>query len=121
MSPTKYNCALYNVIVVLVLSHLSQRLCGIDANMQFNQQSTEDEYMVNEPQLEKMDQMENYGREDQKLTVRLPSNSLLKYTSYKDVSILHFEVPPDSRAAHFSFKAFEESKSTFRKYTFKYL
>ncbi|KAH8312490.1 hypothetical protein KR044_011029 [Drosophila immigrans] len=79
--------------------------------MQFNQQSVEDEYLVNEPQQEKIEQMDNDG----KLTVRLPSNSLLKYTSYKDVSILHFEVPPDSRAAYFSFKAFEESKSTFRK------
>lgn len=48
--------------------------------------------------------------------VRLPSNTLLKYTAYKDVSILHFRIPSDTRTAHFSFKAYEETKSTFRKY-----
>lgn len=48
--------------------------------------------------------------------VRLPSNTLLKYTAYKDVSILHFRVPPDTRTAMFSFKAYEEPKSAFSKY-----
>lgn len=47
--------------------------------------------------------------------VRLPSNTLLKYTAYKDVSILHFRIPSDTRTALFSFKAYEESKSAFRK------
>lgn len=47
--------------------------------------------------------------------VRLPSNTLLKYTAYKDVSILHFRVPMDTRTAQFSFKAYEESKSAFSK------
>ena len=49
---------------------------------------------------------------------RLPSNTLLKYTAYKDVSILHFRIPTDTRTAFFSFKAYEESKSAFRKYIF---
>lgn len=48
--------------------------------------------------------------------VRLPSNTLLKYTAYKDVSILHFGIPSDTRTAYFSFKAYEESKSAFRKF-----
>lgn len=48
--------------------------------------------------------------------VRLPSNTLLKYTAYKDVSILHFDVPPDTRTAYFNFKAFEDARSAFRKY-----
>lgn len=48
--------------------------------------------------------------------VRLPSNTLLKYTAYKDVSILHFRIPSDTRTALFSFKAYEEPKSAFRKY-----
>lgn len=48
--------------------------------------------------------------------VRLPSNTLLKYTSYKDVSILHFDVPADTRTAYFNFKAYEEAKSSIRKY-----
>lgn len=43
--------------------------------------------------------------------VRLPSNTLLKYTAYKDVSIQHFLIPMDSRSALFTFKAYEESKS----------
>lgn len=53
---------------------------------------------------------------DQIPLVRLPSNTLLKYTAYKDVSILHFRIPTDTRSAFFSFKAYEESKSAFRKY-----
>lgn len=48
--------------------------------------------------------------------VRLPSNTLLKYTAYKDVSILHFDIPADTRTAYFNFKAYEETKSAFRKY-----
>ncbi|XP_055586866.1 uncharacterized protein LOC129739410 [Uranotaenia lowii] len=46
---------------------------------------------------------------------RLPSNTLLKYTAYKDVSILHFRIPTDTRTAFFSFKAYEESKSAFQR------
>lgn len=53
--------------------------------------------------------------------VRLPSNTLLKYTAYKDVSILHFSIPSDTRTAYFSFKAYEEKKSAFRKYSFRFL
>lgn len=49
--------------------------------------------------------------------VRLPSNTLLKYSAYKDVSILHFRIPLDTRTAVFSFKAIDESKSFFRKYS----
>lgn len=49
--------------------------------------------------------------------VRLPSNTLLKYTAYKDVSIQHFLIPMDSRSALFSFKAYEESKSALSEYT----
>lgn len=47
--------------------------------------------------------------------VRLPSNTLLKYTAYKDVSIQHFLVPMDTRSVLFSFKAYEESKSALSK------
>lgn len=43
--------------------------------------------------------------------VRLPSNVLLKYTAYKDVSIQHYLMPEDTRSATFSFKSYEESKS----------
>ncbi|XP_058062007.1 uncharacterized protein LOC131212237 [Anopheles bellator] len=46
---------------------------------------------------------------------RLPSNTLLKYTAYKDVSILHFRIPADTRTAFFSFKAYEESKGAFQR------
>lgn len=57
------------------------------------------------------------GFEGQIPLERLPSNTLLKYTAYKDVSILHFRIPTDTRTAFFSFKAYEESKSAFRKYS----
>lgn len=53
--------------------------------------------------------------------VRLPSNTLLKYTAYKDVSILHFHIPTDTRTANFNFKAYEETKSAFRKYIYIYV
>ena len=53
--------------------------------------------------------------------VRLPSNTLLKYTAYKDVSIQHFLIPMDSRSALFSFKAYEESKSALSKSFFFHL
>lgn len=56
------------------------------------------------------------GEREQIPLVRLPSNTLLKYTAYKDVSILHFDVPADTRTAYFNFKAYEETKSAFRKY-----
>lgn len=49
--------------------------------------------------------------------IRLPSNSLIKYTAYRDVSILHFQVPRDTRTLHYSFRAHEEFKSAFRKYS----
>lgn len=48
--------------------------------------------------------------------VRLPSNTLLKYTAYKDVSIQHFLIPMDTRTATFSFKSNEESKSALSKF-----
>lgn len=51
--------------------------------------------------------------------VRLPSNTLLKYTAYKDVSIQHFLIPMDSRSALFTFKAYEESKSALSEYIFR--
>lgn len=50
--------------------------------------------------------------------VKLPSNTLLKYTAYKDVAILHFRIPSDTRTALYVFKAIEETKSAFRKYIF---
>ncbi|KAL9892231.1 uncharacterized protein ACN2A1_007894 isoform 1-T2 [Glossina fuscipes fuscipes] len=50
---------------------------------------------------------------DHTLVVRLPSNILLKYITYKDVSILHFFVPENTRQAIFTFKAVEEPKSAF--------
>ncbi|XP_058812384.1 uncharacterized protein LOC131676953 [Topomyia yanbarensis] len=55
------------------------------------------------------------GFEGQIPLERLPSNTLLKYTAYKDVSILHFRIPTDTRTAFFSFKAYEESKSAFQR------
>lgn len=48
--------------------------------------------------------------------IRLPSNSLIKYTAYRDVSILHFQVPRDTRTLHYSFRAHEEFKSAFCEY-----
>lgn len=62
------------------------------------------------------DSNNNITNEKQIPLVRLPSNTLLKYTAYKDVSILHFRIPVDTQTALFSFKAYEESKSAFSEY-----
>uniref|UniRef100_A0A1I8PVV4 EGF-like domain-containing protein n=1 Tax=Stomoxys calcitrans TaxID=35570 RepID=A0A1I8PVV4_STOCA len=45
------------------------------------------------------------------LSARLSSITLLKYSSYRDVSILHFLIPPDTRRVLFTFKATEQSSS----------
>ncbi|XP_055923010.1 uncharacterized protein LOC129953695 [Eupeodes corollae] len=82
------------------------------ASVQVNHQSQHD--VTNDiPSVDKMDQLPI--PKDQTLIVRLPSNTLLKYTAYKDVSILHFRIPPDSKTAYFTFKALEESKSAFHR------
>ncbi|XP_064556877.1 uncharacterized protein LOC135441260 isoform X2 [Drosophila montana] len=102
-----------NTIALFTLLHIGQKIRGSDASVQFHHQSVENKYHLSETFQDEMEQMDS--PKDQKLIVRLPSNTLLKYTSYKDVSILHFRVPLDSRAAYFSFKAFEESKSAFQR------
>lgn len=106
-----------DVIITLTLVFMvhQQRDMGCAASMQIHQQSTtaQNDYLINEMPQEKMDQLKI--PKDQTLVVRLPSNTLLKFTSYKDVSILHFRMPEDTRQAMFTFKAIEESKSAFRK------
>ncbi|XP_044251401.1 uncharacterized protein [Drosophila takahashii] len=94
-------------LVVFMLLLIDQRLM-VDSSVPVLQNPS-DEYTKYVP-IEEMKLPE-----DQELVVRLPSNSLLKYTSYKDVSILHFDVPPDSRTAYFTFKAFEDPKSAFQR------
>lgn len=104
-------------IITLMIFMLHQhRDIGCAASMQIHHQSTttQNDYLINDMPQEKMDQLKI--PKDQTLVVRLPSNTLLKFTSYKDVSILHFRMPPDTRQAMFTFKAIEESKSAFRKY-----
>lgn len=105
------------VVVTLTLVFMvhQQRDIGCAASMQIHQQSTttQSDYLINEMPQEKMDQLKI--PKDQTLVVRLPSNTLLKFTSYKDVSILHFRMPEDTRRAMFTFKAIEESKSAFQR------
>ncbi|XP_017873944.1 PREDICTED: uncharacterized protein LOC108621256 [Drosophila arizonae] len=98
-----------NAIVLLILLYIGQKMRSSDASVQFHHESHENKYNLGE----QIEQIET--PKDQKLTVRLPSNTLLKYGAYKDVSILHFRVPLDTRVAYFSFKAFEESKSAFQR------
>ncbi|XP_046866091.1 uncharacterized protein LOC26529325 [Drosophila willistoni] len=113
MGPSHRNRSFVYPAVIVVVLHITLQLRCIDSSIQMQQQSVENEYTTYEQPQEKMEQMKTI--KDQKLIVRLPSNSLLKYTSYKDVSILHFRMPQDSRTAIFSFKAFEESKGTFQR------
>ena len=112
-STTSCCSALLSILAILTFI-ADTRDIGCGASVQVHHQSTENDYFSQEMSQEKMDQLKLPA--DQTLLVRLPSNTLLKYTSYKDVSILHFRIPPDTRTAYFTFKAFEESKSAFRKY-----
>lgn len=100
-------------LMILMTMHQIENSC--EASLQIHHQSTttQNDYLIDEMPQDRMDQLKI--PKDQTLVVRLPSNTLLKYNSYKDVSILHFRMPPDTRRAMFTFKAIEESKSAFRK------
>lgn len=113
MKLTNASHSLYNTVIPLTLLYIIQKVVSYEAGVQFGQQQSLENKNIPKEQLQEKINLEK--SKDQKLIVRLPSNSLLKYTSYKDVSILHFRVPPDTRNAYFTFKAFEESKSAFRK------
>ncbi|XP_054086827.1 uncharacterized protein LOC105219972 isoform X3 [Zeugodacus cucurbitae] len=95
-------------VLVCIISHEN-----CDARVQMHQHSAEVDNLFNEIDLEKVDQL--MTPKNQTLIVRLPLNTLLKYTDYKDISILHFKVPDDTRTAFFGFKAYEEGKSTFHR------
>lgn len=97
---------LFGILLVIITSNSY-------ASVQVNHQSSSTQHVANDIPLEKMDQLPI--PKDQTLIVRLPSNTLLKYTAYKDVSILHFRIPSDSKTAYFTFKALEESKSAFHR------
>ncbi|EDW33844.1 GL21912 [Drosophila persimilis] len=104
------NCVPLVMISLLIIDH---RLIVVDSRVQALPKAMENKYLIRELSKETPEQM-NIPVDHEQI-VRLPSNSLLKYTSYKDVAILHFRVPPDSRAAYFTFKAFEESKNAFQR------
>ncbi|XP_017143120.1 uncharacterized protein LOC108156266 [Drosophila miranda] len=104
------NCVPLVMITLLIIDH---RLIVVDSRVQALPKAMENKYLIRELSKETPEQM-NIPVDHEQI-VRLPSNSLLKYTSYKDVAILHFRVPPDSRAAYFTFKAFEESKNAFKR------
>lgn len=90
-----------NVTNSFIVNSKTSSKSGIDSNNNNNQATFTSEDIHNSHQIP---------------LVRLPSNTLLKYTAYKDVSIQHFLIPMDSRSALFSFKAFEESKSALSEY-----
>ncbi|XP_049305843.1 uncharacterized protein LOC105233177 isoform X6 [Bactrocera dorsalis] len=94
-------------VFVCIISHNN-----CDARVQMNQHSAEGNDLIDEIDEEKKSLL--MIPKSHTLVVRLPLNTLLKYTAYKDISILHFKVPADTRAAFFAFKAYEEGKSVFR-------
>ncbi|XP_037807634.1 uncharacterized protein LOC119601033 [Lucilia sericata] len=112
---TMYEKDFIVIITLMILMMMHQRDIRCEASLQIHHQSTttQNDYLINEMPQERMDQLKI--PKDQTLVVRLPSNTLLKYNSYKDVSILHFRMPPDTRRAMFTFKAIEESKSAFQR------
>lgn len=114
MAMGEKDLATITVLTILIVSHQGVISCTASTQIQQQSSTLQNDYLINEMQQEKMDQLKI--PKDQTLVVRLPSNTLLKYNSYKDVSILHFRMPPDTKRAVFTFKAIEESKSAFRKY-----
>ncbi|KAH8366799.1 hypothetical protein KR200_011380, partial [Drosophila serrata] len=102
----------YSPLVVFMLLLIDHRLIIVGSSFQVLQSSSE-KYLNYEPMQGKVEDLKL--PEDRELVVRLPSNSLLKYTSYKDVSILHFNVLQDTRTAYFTFKAYEDPKSAFQR------
>lgn len=105
----------YIAISMLMLSCMMRKLVVNAANLPVqSDMNNSNEPNINDPPMDRKERL-NIPK-DQTLLVRLPSNTLLKYNSYKDVSILHFRVPEDTRTAMFFFKASEESKSAFCKF-----
>lgn len=112
----RYKCMLLGTILYLYVNTLA-----IVVNAQSIQPQHEQYHHHHQQQHQQQQQKpsdERYHQREQIPLVRLPSNTLLKYTAYKDVSILHFHIPTDTRTAHFNFKAYEETKSAFRKLFF---
>lgn len=101
----------YSPLVVFMLLLIDHRLIIVGSSFQ-ELQSPSEKYSNHEPMQGKVEDLKLPA--DREVVVRLPSNSLLKYTSYKDVSILHFNVVEDTRTAYFTFKAYEDPKSAFR-------
>ncbi|XP_055371744.1 uncharacterized protein LOC129605811 [Condylostylus longicornis] len=101
---------MYRTILVILLGFLTVNLNRASVQVP---QPDDDDIPLRGADNEKLDQIKL--PKDQVALVRLPSNTLLKYTAYKDVSILHFRIPPDTRTALFTFKAYEESKSAFQR------
>lgn len=105
----RYKCMLLGTVLYLYVNAFA-----IVVDAQTIQLQQEQQHPPPSPQQKHSD--ERYRQREQIPLVRLPSNTLLKYTAYKDVSILHFHIPTDTRTAHFNFKAYEETKSAFRKF-----
>ena len=91
-------------LFIILAIHTSPYRCDTNFSSESNQQQNS----FNRSNGEVVEEQQN-GQ--QIPLVRLPSNTLLKYTAYKDVSIQHFLIPMDTRSAMFSFKSNEESKS----------
>ncbi|TMW50020.1 hypothetical protein DOY81_004886 [Sarcophaga bullata] len=113
MAMTEKDLIAIAVFTILIMTHQHDISCVASMQIQHQSSTIQNDYIINEMTQEKMDQLRI--PKDQTLVVRLPSNALLKYNSYKDVSILHFRMPPDTRRAVFTFKAIEESKSAFQR------
>ncbi|XP_054738185.1 uncharacterized protein LOC129244530 [Anastrepha obliqua] len=111
MSLLRWNLVKCLAVLFYIIARNQVGVCT--ASVQMHHHSSEEDYDFNKMPQEKIDKLKVPA--DQTLVVRLPLNTLLKYTSYKDVSILHFRVPPDTRTAFFTFKAYEESKSAFQR------
>lgn len=115
-----------HLLVVGIVLYFCANVHAIDDASEQQRQAEQQQAPVVSIQQQQQQQQQRQQQQDQIHQhrpiplVRLPSNTLLKYTAYKDVSILHFRVPTDTRSAYFSFKANEETRSAFRKYNIFY-
>lgn len=124
-----------STLLIFFILTSPHRCDNSDSNLPSGSVNVTNNFIVNSKTSSKSSGIDNSNNNQQQATftsediqnsqqtplVRLPSNTLLKYTAYKDVSIQHFLIPLDSRSALFSFKAYEESKSALSKYNLCYL
>ncbi|KAI9578195.1 hypothetical protein GQX74_015081 [Glossina fuscipes] len=111
---TRKHMCINAVIILAIFLMNHNRHNAYAASLKMLDMRNQNDAPINQTQQQQQERIDKLKLpKDHTLVVRLPSNILLKYITYKDVSILHFFVPENTRQAIFTFKAVEEPKSAF--------